>query len=83
MTTFGNILQDVNMDKTPHYPLNTGSMILKRIGNKLGSFLKIEEKSLAMEKIAMVGIHIDVKLNEELGEGITLRQAPKNLTSRC
>jgi len=32
LTTFGNILQDVNMDKTPHYPLNTGSMILKRIG---------------------------------------------------
>ena len=60
-------------EKLPSLPLEFGiPMILHMIGNKIGKFIKVDEKTLAMEKLEMVNICVEMIMNKGLPKGISL-----------
>ena len=42
------------------------------IGNKIGKFIKEDEKTLAMENLAMVNICVEMNVNNGIPKGISL-----------
>lgn len=43
------------------------------IGNKIGKFIKVDEKTLAMENLAIVNICVEMNMKKGLPKGISLK----------